>query len=126
MRNEKDVKTKVKKILDKNGWFWFCPPANAYGRSGISDFIAIKNGTFLAVETKFGSNKPSALQVGFLNSIRAESGFGFVVNEKNLPFFEGFLESFEVATIAQSKKEEVPQEHGARMVNSLKVLTELV
>lgn len=126
MRNEKDVKAKVKKILDKHDWFWFMPPSNAYGKSGISDFIAVKNGTFLAIETKFGSNKPTALQVAFLNSIRNAHGFGFIVNEKNIDWLDGFLESFEVATIAQSKKEEVSDEHGARMVNGIKELTELI
>jgi hypothetical protein len=70
------------------GWFWFMPPANAYGKSGISDIIALKRGTFMAIETKFGSNKPTAMQIGFLNSVRASDGFAFVVNEKNLPWLE--------------------------------------
>ena len=84
MKNEKDVKAKVKKLLDQYKWFWFMPPANAYGRSGIADILALKAGVFLAIETKFGSNKPTALQIGFLNSITAESGYGFVVNDQNL------------------------------------------
>lgn len=123
MKNEKDVKKKVKAILDKYHYFWFSPPASAYGKSGISDILAIAKGVFLAIETKFGYNKPTALQIGFLNSIRAEDGYGFVVNERNIEFLEQFLESFEIAAAAQSRREEVPQEHGARMLNAIYMLT---
>jgi hypothetical protein len=123
MKNEKDVKAKVKKLLDHHKWFWFMPPSNAYGKSGISDLIALKAGVFLAIETKFGSNKPTALQIGFLNSIRMEDGFGFVVNDKNWPWLAAFLESFAVAAEAQGQKKEVPEEHGARMINAIRELT---
>lgn len=126
MKNEKDVKKEVKRLLDKHGYFWFMPPANAYGKSGISDFIALKTGVMMAVETKFGSNKPTALQIAFLNSVRQEDGFGFVVNDKNVDWLDAFLESFAIAAIAQSKNEPVPEEHGARMVNAIKELTELI
>jgi hypothetical protein len=57
---EAHVKDDMKALLDRFGWFWFMPPANAYGKSGISDIIALKRGTFMAIETKFGSNKPTA------------------------------------------------------------------
>lgn len=120
---EAHVKDDVKALLDKYGWFWFMPPANGYGASGISDFIAIKGGVFLAVETKFGSNKPTALQIGFLNSIRACRGFAFVVNEKNLEWMDAFLESFDIAVLAQARQQEVPPEHGARMINALAELS---
>jgi hypothetical protein len=113
----------VKALLSKYEWFWFMPPANGYGKSGISDFIAVRHGSFLAIETKFGSNKPTAMQIGFLNSIRANDGFAFVVNDKNLDWLEAFLESFEVSTQCVSKQMEVPPEHGARMLNALAELS---
>lgn len=120
---EAHVKDDVKALLDKHGWFWFMPPANAYGKSGIADIIALKRGTFLAVETKFGSNKPTAQQVGFLNSVRACDGFAFVVNEKVLAWLDAFLESFDIAAEARMKRQEVPPEHGARMLNALAELS---
>lgn len=121
MKNEKDVKKKVKAIFDKHDWFWWMPPANAYGKSGTSDFHALKNHVFMVVETKFGSNKPTPLQIGFLNSIRSDEqgGYAFVVNEQNISWLDQFLESFGVATAAQSRKEPVPEEHGSRMINAL-------
>jgi hypothetical protein len=81
------------------------------------------HGSFIAIETKFGSNKPTPMQIGFLNSIRANDGFAFVVNDKNLDWLEAFLESFEVSTQCVSKQMEVPPEHGARMLNALAELS---
>lgn len=119
MKTEKDVKKQVKAIFDRHGWFWWMIPANGYGKSGTSDFHAVKAGTFIALETKFGSNKPTPLQIGFLNSIRAEDGFAFVVNEKNLDWLDAFLESFAIAVACEAKKETLDPEHGARMINAL-------
>ena len=109
-------------VLDKYGWFWFKPPANAYGQSGIADIIALFNGCFLAIETKFGSNKPTQLQVAFLNSIRAHEGMAFVVNEKNLEWLDAYLESFQRATVAASNGTKPAEEDGARMLNALPFL----
>lgn len=118
-RDEKDVKRAVKSILDRHNWFWFCPPSNAYGKTGISDFIALRGGTMMAIETKFGTNKPTPMQVAFLNSVRAEQGFAFVVSDRNMSFFEGFMESFDAAGQAASNKQQVPTEHGSRMLNAI-------
>lgn len=126
MSNEKAVKAKVKKILDKHEWFWWMPPANGYGKGGISDFHAIKNGVFLAIETKSGTNKPSALQKQFCESIMASKGFAFVVNEKNLDWLDRWLECFENATQSASRGQEVTQEDGADMLNAIAALTELL
>jgi hypothetical protein len=126
MKNEKDVKKKVKALLDKFGWFWWCPPANAYGRSGISDFHALKNGVFLAIETKFGSNKPTAMQLGFLNSINAESAFAFVVNETNLDWLEAFLEDFGAQAELVAGEGKMANDAGARLVDAIRALQAMI
>ena len=123
MKNEKDVKKKTKAVLDKFGWYWWMVPANGFGKSGVSDIHALKRGTFIAIENKFGSNKPTAMQIGFLNSIRASQGFAFVVSDRNIDWLAAFLESFEVAAEAASKNQPVPAEHGARMLNALAELS---
>lgn len=125
-QNEKAVKQKVKKLLDKHGWFWWMPPANGYGKGGISDFHAIKNGVFLVIETKSGTNKPSALQKQFCESIMASKGFAFVVNEINLDWLDRWLECFENATIAASHSKEVATEDGADLINAIAALTALL
>lgn len=126
MRTEKDVKARVKKALDVYNYFWFSPPANGYGKAGISDILAIKDGVFMAVETKFGSNKPTALQRAFLDSIRAEHGYGFVVHDKNIEWFEAFLAAFDRSAQAIGRKEQPSPEDGATMLNAIRELTALI
>lgn len=91
--NEAGVKREVKKLLDKHGWYYWMPPSNAYGRSGISDFHALKAGQFLAIETKFGSNTPTAQQAQFLENVALHDGWYLVVNEKNLDALAELLQT---------------------------------
>jgi len=81
--SEADVKHAVKKILDELGCFYFMPPSGAFGRSGISDFLGLKNGKFFAIETKFGSNKPTPQQLKFGEKVMAHGGIFVWVNETN-------------------------------------------
>lgn len=122
-KSEKDVKAEVKRLLDEYNWFWWMPPANAYGKSGISDFNALWSGVFLAIETKFKDNKPTTMQKSFLVSIQSESGVALVVNEKTLGAFEAWLASFQKATAAASRGEEPTHEDGATMLDALHILT---
>jgi hypothetical protein len=122
LKSEKDVKKQVKKILDKHDWFWWMTPANGYGKSGVADFCALKNGTFLAIETKFGGNKPTPLQIAYLNSINAEDSFGFVVDEHRVEWLDTFLTHFTKAGYATAQKLEPAHEDGAAMLNALRAL----
>jgi Holliday junction resolvase len=80
---EKRVKTKVESILKAEGAYYFFPATHGYGRSGVPDIIACVDGHFLAVECKAGTNKPTALQVREIESIRLAGGVAVVVNEAN-------------------------------------------
>lgn len=117
--NEADVKKQVKKLLNQHHWFWWMPPANGFGRTGIADFNALRGGVFLAIETKFGSNKPTPMQVGFLDSVTSEDGMAFVVNEKNLAALAVWLERFDQAVAAQAEGRDVEQSDGAAMVDAM-------
>lgn len=120
---EADVKAEVKKLLTKHKWFWWMPAANGYGRPGASDFMALRGGVFLCVETKFGKNKPTPAQRAFLETITAESGFGFVVNETNLPAFATFLHLFDVSARLVAEKRQMSSADGATMLDCLALLT---
>ena len=95
INSESAVKREVRKLLVNYGWFVSMPPANGYGKAGISDFHALKNGKFLAIETKYGSNTPTVLQNKFLADIEAAGGWVLVVNdsEHSLARLGKFLES---------------------------------
>ena len=122
--NEKDVKREVKKLLDLHKWFWWMPPANAFGKSGISDFHALRDGVFMVIETKHGKNIPTAMQKGFLNSIAAESGFSFVVDDHTMTWFAVWLQAFDASIEATTQSKEPLPEDGAAMLNAMKALTE--
>ena len=123
MTSEKDVKAKIKKLLDKHGWFFFMPPANGYGKAGIADILALKAGVFLAIEAKFGKNQPSPMQVAFLNSIRAEDGFAFVVNESSVEWLEAWLGAFNRSSEAVGRQQQVTHEDGATMIDAIRAMT---
>ena len=125
VKDEKGVKAKVKQLLNLHGWFHWMPGANGYGTTGVSDHLAIKDGVFLAVECKFGYNKPKPLQKAFAAQIMANDGFAFCVNERNIDHLAYWLESFEFATQCQMRGQEVPAEHGSRMLNAISALTDL-
>lgn len=126
MRDEKGVKENVKRLLDHYGWFWWMPPANGFGKVGVSDFHALKNGVFLAIETKFGSNKPTVHQKAFLESVQACDAFGLVVNDKNLEHLNWFLKDFQGQTDMVATEQKMSNEAGARMVDALRALMALI
>ena len=125
-KNETAVKKEIKRLLDKHLWFHWAAAASPFGTYGISDRLAFRDGVLMAVEAKFGKNKPTALQKAFLESISAESGFGFVVSEKNLPAFETFLDVFDRSCAVTANGERMADEDGATMLQCLHALTEMV
>ena len=124
IRNEKGVKQIIKELLNAHGWYTWMPAANGFGTQGVSDHLAIKDGVFLAVEAKFGTNKPSAMQTTFAGYVIANDFYAFCVNERNIDHLAWFLESFEIAKQCQMMKQEIPADHGARMLNAISVLTD--
>lgn len=85
IHNEAGVKRVVRRVLDKARAFSFMPPANQYGKSGISDIIALKYGRAVFIETKYGYNKPTTNQLVFGEQVTEQGGAVFVViNERNI------------------------------------------
>jgi hypothetical protein len=130
--NEKGVKQRIRQLLDFHGWFHWMPGASGYGTQGISDHLALKAGVFLAIEAKYGHNKPKPLQKAFAAQVFANDAFAFCVTEKNIDHLAMWLESFEISNQAQAKamsegrdpETAVPAEHGSRMLNAISVLTD--
>lgn len=119
----KAVKQDVKKLLDLHEWFWWMPPENGFGKSGIADFNALHSGVFMAIETKVHPRVPSVNQIAYLNSVRAEDGFGFLVYPEHLECLEAFLAAFERSKLAVASKAMPRNEDGAIMLNAIKEMT---
>jgi hypothetical protein len=79
------VKKMVRAELDRHGVYYFMPPANGFGRSGIPDFVCCVNGRFLSIECKAGNNEPTALQNFEMGKIREAGGTALVINEDTIP-----------------------------------------
>ncbi len=91
MNNEADVKKEVKKILncyDKEHMWYFMPPANGYGRSGIPDFIGCYKGFLFSIETKFGTNDPTNNQLREIQGIIQSGAMCWIVRDSNVHEFE--------------------------------------
>ena len=122
MKREADVKAHVKKALTNHGWFWWMPANNGYGVSGTSDILALKDGVFVAIETKFGRNRPTPQQRKFLANVEKQSGFAFVVNDSNYVHLDIWLAAFGTAATGVANKSGVSHEDGASMLNAMHVL----
>lgn len=120
---EKDVKAEVKKLLATHQWMWWMPAANGFGTQGVPDFLAVRGGVFLAVETKFGDGKPTALQKQFLGGLAKEQCFAFVVNERSVGWLAVWLLAFDRAVAAEADGKTVDPADGAAMLDAIKVMT---
>lgn len=83
-QNEWFIKQQVKRIFDDTGWTYWMPAANAFGRGGQSDFLAVKKPKlFMAIETKH-EDVPTQLQINFLAGVHAAGHYAFLVDETNV------------------------------------------
>ena len=89
--NEGDVKKDVVKILHDDGWFVFRPAANQFGTTGVSDILALKRGTFLAIEAKLKKKEGSTHQEDFMQEVRDAGGYAVVVNQHRLQKLKALL-----------------------------------
>lgn len=81
---EVKVKRHVVAQLKALGVYFFYPVTGGYGASGVPDIVGCYKGKFFAIECKAGKNKPTALQQKNIDSIAAQGGAVWVVNEENM------------------------------------------
>lgn len=124
MPNESLVKSHVRKALKERDWYFWMPSGSAYGTSGVSDFCALRDGVFMAIETKFHPNKPTEQQKKFLRVVRSNQCLSFVVSDKTFDIFESFLDAFDRARDAQMRNKDASDEDKALLVSATKILIE--
>lgn len=100
---ERDVKKEVKRIVGiyreylyhAHGLriFDFMPVSNGMGKHGVPDFNFCLFGQWVAVETKYGNNEPTARQKACLKEIRESRGIALVINEANITLFVTTVET---------------------------------
>ena len=77
---EGKVKDKIKAIINSRGMY-VMPFQQGTGMNGVSDFLAVIDGYFVAIEAKAGKGKPTELQKRFLANVVKNGGVALVVNE---------------------------------------------
>lgn len=90
-KSEKDVKARVKVLLNEAGAWWFMYVPVGYGKSGVPDFTGCLRGRFFAIETKFGANIVTPLQHYQLLQIVEAGGRAVVINETNVESLKVWL-----------------------------------
>lgn len=105
--SEAHVKQSVKQIIesvkDRFGvpiWY-FMPPANGFGRSGIMDYVGTVLGKSFAIETKYGGNTTTAHQSNEIAAAIKAGARVWVVDEKNLPSFYEQLCAFVASAVLE-------------------------
>lgn len=88
---EKKVKIKVCNILKSLGAYYFYPSTGGYGASGVPDIVVCYRGSFIGIECKAGSNKPTALQRKHLKDISLQGGISLLINEQNVDMLENLI-----------------------------------
>ena len=87
------VKTKIKRILNEYGAMHFSPYMAGMGSAGVSDIIALYNGTFIAIEAKAdATKKPTELQKKFLGQVESNGGIALVIHKDNLNDLKAVLD----------------------------------
>jgi hypothetical protein len=85
---ESKVKAKIKDLLTKYNVYYVMPIGTMYGNSGVPDFLCCIRGRFLAVESKAGKGKTTALQDKNLHMIDKAGGVTLVIREDTLDLLE--------------------------------------
>lgn len=93
MTPEAKVKKKVRALLEQHGAYYAMPVTGGYGASGVPDFLVCHHGRFIGIETKAGTNKPTALQLSNMKRIELAGGMTLVVNESNVDELKNLLEN---------------------------------
>lgn len=88
---EKIVKDKIVSILKSEDVYYFFPATHGFGRSGVPDIVCCVSGKFLAIECKANGNKPTALQIREIESIRRNDGVAIIVDETNWDMVRGLI-----------------------------------
>ena len=84
--DEKYVKNRVRNVFKYfEDCYWFLPPANGFGRSGIPDFVGCYKGRFFSVECKAPARSDNVSPLQRIEGVKIQQSGGvwMVVHDIN-------------------------------------------
>ena len=82
---EKDVRKKIRTILNDEKICWFSVPATGYSRHGVPDIHAMISGWSVYIEAKATEKSPiQVTQERFMTELRAQGGIILLVHAGNV------------------------------------------
>lgn len=89
MGSEKQFENRIKNVLKaKNCYFIKYWGGGEFTKSGVPDILCCVNGSFVGIEVKSATGKPSDLQIYNLKKITESGGYGILLYPDQ---FEDFL-----------------------------------
>lgn len=98
MAQEKNFENKIKQYLKNNDYYFVKYFANRMTKVGVPDILACVNGSFLGIEVKSSTGKPSELQIYNVKTINECGGFAVIVSPEQWEFLKmliGMLENYD-------------------------------
>lgn len=86
---ESTLSNKIKKWLNANGFKAWKVWQGAYSEGGIADIHGIRDGKYLACETKTKDGATTALQDRFLSDVRERGGY--TISPRSLAEVQAFV-----------------------------------
>ena len=92
MAKEKQFENRLKDHLkDIGAWYIKYWAGATYTKEGIPDLLICHNGSFIAIEVKAPTGKPSLLQLVTLRKIREAGGIGILLYPDDFMRFKTFI-----------------------------------
>ena len=91
MAEEKNFENKIKKYLEDQGCYFVKYFANRMTKVGVPDILACVNGSFVGIEVKSSTGKPSELQIHNVKKINESGGYAVIVAPEQWELLKMFI-----------------------------------
>lgn len=88
MAQEKNFENKIKQYLKDHDCYFVKYFANRMTKVGVPDILACVNGSFLGIEVKSSTGKPSELQIYNVKTINECGGYAVIVAPEQWEFLK--------------------------------------
>ena len=92
---EKNFENKIKLYLKSHGCYFVKYFANRMTKVGVPDILACVNGSFVGIEVKSSTGKPSELQIYNAREINESGGYAVIVSPEQWEYLKILIGTLE-------------------------------